>query len=64
MEEYELNPDMLKEHLVDIQFRGNKKDPFTGISTQTKTAVTKLYNKRHKSSLKKKVTGKSKRGGN
>lgn len=58
MEHYELTPDMIKEHLVDVQFKGNKKDPYADVSTQTKTAVTRIYNQRHKSSLKKKAKGK------
>ena len=52
MEHYNLVPDMLKEHLVDLQM-GKGKDPFDQISTQTKSSLTRTYNVRHKSSLKK-----------
>ena len=52
MEYYNLVPDMLKEHLVDLQM-GKGIDPFDQIPTQTKSSLTRTYNQRHKSSLKK-----------
>jgi len=54
MEHYHLTPDMLKEHLVDLQIKGSKeKDPFDSVPAQTKSYLTRTYNQRHKSSLTK-----------
>ena len=67
MEYYGLTPDMVKEHLVDLQYRSGKKDqkdPFAIVSSQTKAALTRLYNQKHKSSLKKKARGRVKDNGN
>ena len=50
MDHYGLTPDMLKEHIIDLQI--SKRDPLTGIPTQTKAALTKAYNSRHKTSIK------------
>ena len=64
MENYNLTPDMVKEHLVNVQYRGGSKktmkDPFSGVSTQTKAALTRTYNQKHKDSLKKKAKSKAK----
>ncbi len=61
MDHYGLNPDMVKEHLIDLQI--DKKDPLAGVSTQTKSSLTRTYNTRHKTSIKskksKRVAGKS-----
>lgn len=60
MDHYGLNPDMVKDHLMDLQI--DKKDPLSGVSTQTKSSLTRTYNTRHKSSIKtkkpKRVIGK------
>lgn len=50
MDHYGLNPDMIKEHLIDLQI--DKRDPLSGVATQTKAALTRTYNTRHKSSVK------------
>jgi len=57
MEYYNLTPEIIKEHLVDIQVC-SKSDPFAGVSTQTKSLLTRTYNAKHKSSVK---AGKSKK---
>ena len=61
MEYYNLTPDIVKEHLVDLQI-GKRKDPFDEIPTQIKSALTRTYNQRHKSSLKK--VSKGRKAGN
>ena len=51
LDSYNLTPEIMKEHLVDIQISSSR-DPFAGVSTQTKTLLTKTYNAKHKSSVK------------
>ena len=65
MENYNLTPDMVKEHLVDIQYKSKKddKDPFVDVPTQTKSALTRTYNQKHKDSLKRKAKSKTKAAG-
>lgn len=52
MEHYNITPEVLKENLVDIQFNPKKIDFFAGITTATKSSLTKLYNKAHKETFK------------
>lgn len=52
MELYDLNPDFLKEHLVEVQFNPKKLDLLAKVQPKTKVALTKAYNKRHLDSLK------------
>lgn len=51
MDEYNLTPDVIKEHLTDLQLNA-KKDPLEGVTAQTKALLTRTYNQRHKSSIK------------
>jgi hypothetical protein len=41
MEEYRLTPELIKEHLLDVQFNPRKLDLMAAISTQTKAKLTK-----------------------
>jgi hypothetical protein len=59
METYNLNPDLLKEHLVDVQFNPKKIDYFQSVPSNIKAQITRLYNNRHKSSLKSKKKGRT-----
>ena len=52
MEEYGITPELLKENLLDVQFNPKKLDLLHEISTQTKSSLTKLYNKLHKDTFK------------
>jgi hypothetical protein len=52
MEEYRLTPEMIKDHLLDVQYNPKKLDMMASISSQTKAKLTKEYNKRHETSLK------------
>ena len=61
MEHYNLTPEIVKEHLVNLQ-SGKRKDLFDEIPTQIKSALTRTYNQRHKSSLKK--VSKGRKAGN
>ena len=47
METYHITPAILNEHIILIQFNPKKDNLMSEISTQTKTKLTKLYNKRH-----------------
>lgn len=49
---YNLNPDFLKEHLVDLQFNPTKVDLFKSVETKTKTNLTRKYNLHHKGTFK------------
>jgi len=52
-EHYELNPDLVKEHLVEVIYNPEKTDLLGGrISSKVKAAVTKGYNERNKESVK------------
>lgn len=57
MEHYQITPELLKEHLVDVQFNPKKLDLLHTIPTQTKTSLTRLYNKLHKDTFRGKKTG-------
>jgi hypothetical protein len=61
MEGYRLTPEILKENLVDLQFNPRKLDLMARVSTTTKGKLTKMFNKRHETSLKVK-RGKQKMG--
>lgn len=68
MDHYGLELDVVKEHLPDIQLiNASLKDPLAGVSTQTKAALTRTFNSRHKTSIKakksKKVVGGGEEGG-
>lgn len=67
MEHYNITPEILKENLVDIQFNPKKIDYFFGITTTTKSSLTKLYNKAHKETFKakksKKISDENNEGG-
>jgi len=52
-EHYELNPDLVKEHLVEVIYNPEKTDLLGGrISSKVKAAITKSYNERNKESVK------------
>ena len=44
MEAYNLNPDVLKEHLNDVKFSMHKNNVMNQIDTSTKTSLTKMFN--------------------
>eukprot|EP00828_Plagiopyla_frontata_P009071 TRINITY_DN1462_c0_g1_i2.p2 TRINITY_DN1462_c0_g1~~TRINITY_DN1462_c0_g1_i2.p2 ORF type:complete len:216 (+),score=42.21 TRINITY_DN1462_c0_g1_i2:1102-1749(+) len=46
-ENYNLTPELLKEHLANIQYNPAKIDYFSNISAITKTNLTKQFNKMH-----------------
>ena len=48
---YNISPDIIKEHLADVPFPPCK-DPLSAVPTQIKTALTRTYNAKHKSSVK------------
>ncbi|CAG9332418.1 unnamed protein product [Blepharisma stoltei] len=51
---YGLNPDMFKDHLIQLQFDSEKsEEEFKKIPTKTKAQITRVYNTVFKSSLKK-----------
>jgi hypothetical protein len=52
MEEYRLTPEMIKDHLQDVQYNPKKLDLMASISTHIKEKLTREYNKRHETSLK------------
>ncbi|CAG9326085.1 unnamed protein product [Blepharisma stoltei] len=58
---YNLNPDMFKEHLIQLQFgTPTYEEEYKNLSTKLKSQLTKSYNLMHKSSIakkKKKKTG-------
>jgi hypothetical protein len=58
MEAYNLNPDVLKEHLNDVKFSMSKSDIMNKIDTSTKTSLTRMFNSLHKDSLKAKKKSK------
>ncbi|CAD8132510.1 unnamed protein product [Paramecium pentaurelia] len=47
MEEYRINPDLLKENLHDQVFNPLKDNLLSTVNPQIKTQLTKMYNKRH-----------------
>lgn len=47
MEEYRLTPELIKEHLLDVQYNPKKLDLLAAISSQTKAKLTREYNRRH-----------------
>ena len=51
LEYHGLTLDILKEVLPDVQYPSIK-DALVGLSTQTKTLLTKTYNEKHKQSIK------------
>ena len=51
MKEYNLDPDTLKEHLPDLNFRLNKENIFNQVSTKVRSALTRQYNKLNKGSV-------------
>jgi len=58
MEHYQITPELLKENLVDIQYNPKKLDLLHEIPTQTKSSLTRLYNKLHKDYFRGKKGGK------
>lgn len=52
MEYYRITPELLKENLLDVQFNPKKLDLLSEIPTQTKSSLTRLYNKMHKDTLR------------
>jgi len=57
-ESYSLDPNLVKEHLVEIIYNPEKVDLLQNVDKKTKTAMTKLYNAKYKESL---VRGKGKK---
>jgi hypothetical protein len=61
MELYHFSPLILNEHLASLQFDLDKVNPLSGISSQVKAKLTRLFNKRHEDAkLKKQKTIKAK----
>lgn len=56
MENYNLTPEIIKEHLLDLQFNPKKLDLMAKISANIKGKLTRMYNKKHETSLKAKKT--------
>eukprot|EP00828_Plagiopyla_frontata_P010885 TRINITY_DN1592_c0_g1_i1.p2 TRINITY_DN1592_c0_g1~~TRINITY_DN1592_c0_g1_i1.p2 ORF type:complete len:174 (-),score=44.48 TRINITY_DN1592_c0_g1_i1:182-703(-) len=56
---YNLNPQLIKENLIDIQYNPQKQDYLKDIPSSAKAALTKCYNKMHafKAEKKKRITG-------
>ena len=48
MSSYRITPIMLKEHMIDVQFRNS--DLMSDIPTATKTTLTKMFNERYNAS--------------
>jgi len=51
MEWYNLDSDTLKEHLNDLCFSLNKKNPFNMVPSKIRGKLTKAYNKLNKGSI-------------
>ncbi|KAL4430479.1 hypothetical protein ABPG74_005404 [Tetrahymena malaccensis] len=52
MEEYNITPDLLKEHFVTIPYKSDFEQRLKDIPTTIKTNLTKTYNKRFKDDIK------------
>jgi hypothetical protein len=57
MEIYNINPTILNEHLISLQFNPSKSNLLAGVETATKSKLTRLYNKRHEEAKLKAAKG-------
>lgn len=59
MEQYNITPAILNEHLISLTSFGGKDHPLSNVPSQIKTKLTKAFNKRHEEAkLKQKQKGK------
>jgi hypothetical protein len=47
METYKITPTILAESLATLYFTTDKSSPFADVSSQAKSKLTRLFNKRH-----------------
>lgn len=52
MDNYGLTPELIKDHLLDLQFNPRKLDLMAKVPAKTKGNLTRMWNKRHETSLK------------
>ena len=58
MENYNINPAILAEHLTNMPYKmGKDSNPFEGIPTKVKASLTRTFNKRHEDSKLKAIKG-------